>query len=67
MAELVKRSDVVEVVRCKDCKYNRLTNGSIKVKSYSCNCAWSPCRGRIVEPPFFCPYGEEEIHETDRR
>lgn len=52
--------DAVEVVRCKDCKYNRLTNGSIKVKSYSCNCTWSPCRGRIVEPSFFCFYGERK-------
>lgn len=58
--------DAVEVVRCKDCKYKRLTRGSIDVKSYSCVCSYSPCRARIVEPHFFCFYGEEEQkHEDD--
>lgn len=59
--------DAVPVVRCKECTYKRITKGSMEVKSYSCNCTWSPCRGRIVEPSFFCFYGEEEQkHETDR-
>lgn len=52
--------DAVEVVRCQYCKYKRITNGSMKVKSYSCDRSSSPCRGRIVEPSFFCPYGEKE-------
>ena len=52
--------DAVEVVRCKDCTYKRITKGSMEVKSYSCNCTWSPCRGRIVEPSFFCFYGERK-------
>ena len=58
--------DYEEVVRCKNCKYKMLTRGSVDVKSYSCDCRFSPCRGRIVEPQFFCFYGEEEQkHETD--
>lgn len=58
MVKQVESGKLVEVVRCKECTYKRITKGSMEVKSYSCNCTWSPCRGRIVEPSFFCFYGE---------
>lgn len=63
MDDLIDREahvDAVPVVRCKECKYKRITNGSMKVKSYSCDRNYSPCRGRIVEPSFFCSYGERK-------
>lgn len=40
-------ADVVEVVRCKDCKYSN-TNGTV--------CRYSV--GKAVEPEHFCSYGE---------
>lgn len=64
LVELVKKIEsgkLVEVVRCKDCRYRRSTEGSYRVKSYNCGNTYSPCRGRIVEPTFGCLYGEREL------
>lgn len=63
--EAASAVDAEPVVRCKECTYKRITKGSMEVKSYSCNCTWSPCRGRIVEPSFFCFYGERKTNATD--
>lgn len=50
----------VEVVRCGKCKYRKFTKRSTMMWGYNCGCNYSPCRGRVVCPTDFCPYGEVE-------
>ena len=61
-----KEADAVQVVKCKNCRYRSLTNGSMRVSSYKCNYTYSPCRGRIVEPTFGCVLGKPgDMREED--
>ena len=51
MDEYIKRSDVVEVVRCKDCKYLMFSD------------CYGECKRNhlgIVRPDDFCSFGERK-------
>lgn len=53
--DILNSSDVVEVVRCKDCKYGEVDNADFP-NQYLCNhhgCAWN-------EGNHYCGYGERE-------
>lgn len=65
--ELIPAADVVEVVRCKDCKYSRPKNKSEKniyfedvIICESCEMADEPC---AVLTNDFCSYGERKDGE----
>lgn len=45
----VPTADVVEVVRCKDCKWRYSTSDCIH---------WLPCMDIIYNHDFYCGYGE---------
>ena len=57
-------ADVVEVVRCKDCKYckihypSKIINEEAK-KVYSCNVHW-----HSVRPDGYCNFGERAFNEV---
>lgn len=58
--KLVERqptADVVEVVRCKDCKYSKPMNGTDFI--YFCN------NGSMVSHIHFCAYGERRKGDKD--
>lgn len=46
-------ADVVEVVRCKDCKHIKEEHFNIMPDGFSCELS-----GLMVEPEHFCSYGE---------
>ena len=48
-------ADVVEVVRCKDCKWFDRTNpyGTLSPNAFHCN-----CNERFFRDDFYCGYGE---------
>ena len=58
-------ADVVEVVRCCDCKH-RIENPDINNTCYlTCNKKWG-LQG-IVDPTDFCSYGENALKERENR
>ena len=46
-------ADVVEVVRCKDCKHIKEEHFNIMPDGFSCELS-----GLMVEPEHYCSYGE---------
>ena len=48
-------ADVVEVVRCKDCKYYEPLNANVHCKGY---CNYVEDLSDIVRPSDYCSYGE---------
>ena len=56
---LPQKPDVVEVVRCKDCKHRKKTNTGLAI--------WDMCfrLNHRPEDDFFCGYGEKEIENGD--
>jgi hypothetical protein len=56
--EDIPTADVVEVVRCKDCKsYTVRTQASVKWNGKALHCVRSR---RVVKPNDFCSYGERK-------
>lgn len=53
LLELIQTSDVVEVVRCKDCKHIKEEHFKILPDGFSCELS-----GLMVEPEHYCSYGE---------
>lgn len=49
----VPTADVVEVVRCKDCKHIKEEHFNIMPDGFSCELS-----GLMVEPEHYCSYGE---------
>lgn len=54
-------ADVVEVVRCKDCKYRSGLNGRAPFMFYICTCA-EGLAGAVRENNF-CSYGERRADD----
>ena len=57
----VPTADVVEVVRCKDCKYGHLLTDVNGLKFRTCNCTWG--HGLMVDEFGFCKWGERRDDE----
>lgn len=49
----IPSADVVEVVRCKDCKHIKEEHFNIMPDGFSCELS-----GLMVEPEHYCSYGE---------
>ena len=49
----IQNADVVEVVRCKDCKHIKEEHFNIMPDGFSCELS-----GLMVEPGHYCSYGE---------
>lgn len=64
--EIPTSTDVVEVVRCKDCKYSTLMYGT-----YVCNNTQSPWFNDVfdidLEANDFCSYGEREESDENEK
>lgn len=63
-------ADVVEVVRCKDCKHyypaeTAFKGGKVPPNYGKCGFPWTKLNGDLVNGAFYCGYGErkEETHE----
>ena len=60
---IIPAADVVEVVRCKDCKhysptyYSICTNNNVEISFYGESAVL------VVEPDFYCAYGERRNKE----
>lgn len=57
--ELRKKPDLVEVVRCRDCKYRAGANVQAVVSDL---CMWLDI---IVKPDGFCAWGERSADEQE--
>lgn len=58
-----EKTDVVKVVRCKDCKYyaqSKELGGYCKCHSVELPFNWFPC-----EPDDFCSYGQKKCEQED--
>lgn len=53
MIDTQPTADVVEVVRCKDCKHIKEEHFNIMPDGFSCELS-----GLMVEPEHYCSYGE---------
>lgn len=53
--EPIFNDDVVEVIRCKDCKHNIINHGRY--------CTYGDCLGCLVADDFFCKNGERKETE----
>ena len=53
----MKKADVVEVVRCRDCKYWQDNNGGYPHEE----CRWG--KGETPDADDFCSYGERRADE----
>lgn len=47
--------DMVEIVRCKDCKYDPRNNSSPEELPY-----WFPCKNGMRDQNWFCAEGERQ-------
>ena len=58
-------SDLIYVVRCKDCKYYNKATGWCKHHSYFWDCEEKPCKPwesnewKMFEPNDYCSWGKE--------
>ena len=56
-------SDLVDVVRCKDCKYSRVVNGPIAgEKIRACMHPTIPCG---VKDDHYCGYGDRKVDSDE--
>lgn len=55
MTNVTRVPDMVEVVRCKDCKHIKEEHFNIMPDGYSCELS-----GLMVEPEHYCSYGKKE-------
>ena len=60
--EQMHTADVIEVVRCKDCKYAHNISFKNGVKCLSCT--YQNAHGMLVENHGFCYWGERRDDET---
>lgn len=62
-------ADVVEVVRCKDCKHSELLffadNGTTRIVHYKCGSHLSMGMAQEVDENDFCSYGERRADHVD--
>lgn len=68
----INGKDVVEVVRCKDCKYGRKPNSNISPEKYfkteGVVCECNDVVGdepMIYVPNHFCSYGERRVNNNE--
>lgn len=59
----VQTADVVEVVRCKDCKYSHKITDANVITLLSCN--YQNAHGMLVENHGYCKWGKRKETEDD--
>ena len=49
---------LIEIPMCKDCKWHYADKDILEEDILRCTCG--PCEGHIVDPYFYCAFGERE-------